>query len=197
VAVETTASFVKNVELPRNLPAGTYQATVSLLYEGQKTPAISQFQFTVERKIFGIFVGQFLGFGAATLGASIAFAAAGMFIAKRRRLNRLKLHDYSHVPKGERLFYEITSDIITQMRFRVGEKALELAKNIEGLSINDDGKILSITNDPAKIAALLILRYENSLGKRVSFAIRKQDQGITKQALPVEKGLVVIRKYSE
>lgn len=51
VAVETTASFVKMLQVPYYLVPGVYSVKVDLKYDGQTVPATSHFPFTVEKKI--------------------------------------------------------------------------------------------------------------------------------------------------
>ena len=120
VAVETTASFVKNIQIPLDLPSGEYIASSKITYEGQEVPATSKFEFTVERKIAGTFVSQFIFYGTVTILVGIAFAVLSRLII-RRRASRLALHEYSDVPKEERLFYEIISDMIMQMRYHIAD----------------------------------------------------------------------------
>jgi len=95
------------------------------------------------------------------------------------------------------------------MRQRVGDKAIDIAKSIEDLEIDENsGKVVRIKKSPAKIIALLILKYEKLLGEKVSFALPRPNprsgRGFgevsdkTKDYLAtVEKNLVVIRKYFE
>jgi hypothetical protein len=195
VAVETTASFVKNIQIPLDLPPGKYIASSKITYEGQEVPAISKFEFTVERKIAGIFVSQFILYGTVTILVGIAFAVLSKLIIKRRA-SRLNPHEYSDVPKEERLFYEIISDIIMQMRYRAGDRALEIAGNIEGLVIGkENGRVLKINKDPAEIVAVLILQYQNSFGKKMVFSPRESDKETKELLLPVEKNLDIIKKY--
>ena len=62
-----------------------------------------------------------------------------------------------------------------QMRDRVGDSALIIASNIDGLKIeNETGKVLSVTGRPGKIVADLVSEYEKLLGKKVSFSFRKE-----------------------
>lgn len=96
VAVETTASFIKILQIPQNTPLGNYTAQSSITYQGQKVPATASYQFTVERKIAGMFASQFLIYGAITLIVGIIFAIAGRIVKKNfaravlRRMNILK-----------------------------------------------------------------------------------------------------------
>lgn len=197
VAVETTAGFVKIIQIPHDLPSGRYTAVSKITYEGQKVPAVSEYQFNVEKKVVGIFLSQFIIYGSLTLLMSIAFAVASRLIIKRRRASRLTPYEYPNAPKHDRLFYELTSDTIMQMRYRVGEKAIALARNIDGLSIDENGRVLRISKNPARIIALLILRYENQLGEKISFALRKVDKKTKERLVPVDKNLVIVRKYFE
>lgn len=72
-----------------------------------------------------------------------------------------------------RTFYEILSDTIMDMRQRVGDQAIIIANSIDGLKIDpDSGKVLSISENPSKIIAELVSKYEVELGKKVSFLFR-------------------------
>jgi hypothetical protein len=60
-----------------------------------------------------------------------------------------------------------------QMRGRVGDQALEIASHIDGLKIDKEtGRVLDLTEPPAKIIATLVSEYEKLLGKKVSFSFR-------------------------
>ncbi|PCI21337.1 hypothetical protein COB64_00440 [Candidatus Wolfebacteria bacterium] len=196
VAVETTASFVKFIQIPKDFSSGSYVAASSIAHEGQEVPATSSFQFDVEKKFGGIFVSQLIIIGIITLAIGLAFAVVSRLILKKYRSSRFVPHDYSHILKDDRLFYEMISDTIMQMRHRVGDTAIDLASDIDGLTIDDNtGEVLKITKNPAKIIALLVLRYENELGEKVSFDLRKTDEETKARARPIDKNLVVVRKY--
>ena len=94
IAVETTASFTKVIQMPYNTLPGRYTARSSITHEGQKVLATSNYQFTVERKIAGIFVGQFVIYGILTLLFFIEFIIMNRLFVKRRRVNRLALDTY-------------------------------------------------------------------------------------------------------
>lgn len=200
VAVETTASFVKKLPIPVNTSPGAYTARTSILYPGQVAPATSQFGFTVERKIVGIFISQLLLYAGITLGVGILFGLVGRFLIHRIRRSRVKPYDYSDVSKEDRLYYELVSDTIMQMRLRVGDDALLMAKTITELEIDSEGKVLNITKNPAKIMALLVLLYEKNFGKRVTIFQRKHDgrpitSRDTQDLDTVNKNIDVVRKY--
>lgn len=198
VAVETTASFVKLIQIPLDMQPGKYTARSSIVYKDQVVPATAQFQFTVEKKIAGIFISQFIVYSVITLLVGTGFSVVSRMIIKKRRTGRLIPHDYSKVEKDERIFYEIISDTIGQMRFRAGDDALEIAQNIPGLKIDGEtGKVLDIERNPAKIIALLVLRYETLLGRKVSFAPRKKGQKAEEKLASAKKNVEVVRKYFE
>ena len=196
VAVETTASFIRNIQIPNGLPPGKYTAISNISYEGQEIPATSKFQFTVEKKIAGIFVSQLILYGIIILLVGVAFAIVSRLLIKHRQASRITPHEYPDVPKQDRLFYEIISDVIMQMHHHIGDKALEIARNIDGLVINkNNGRVLEINKDPAEIVALLLLQYEKNTGKKMSFAPRKIDEKTKSNLRPVEKNLNIIAKY--
>lgn len=175
VAVETTASFIKHVQIPSSVEPGTYIAKTSLVYQGQLAPATTQFSFTVERKILGIFQSDFLFYGSIAVIAGIALTFLGRFLVKHLRATRLTPLDYHDIPKNERIFYEILSDTIMQMRGHVGIDALLIAANIDGLKIDErTGRVLGFTKSPSKVIANLVSEYEEQLGKKVSFSLRRE-----------------------
>lgn len=174
VAVETTANFVKTIQIPFATMPGVYTAKTSITYEGQLVPATTQFPFTVERKILGLFQSDFFLYGGITLLSGIFMLLLGRELIKRRRATRFALFDYSEIPRDKRIFYEILSDTIASMRGRVGDDALLIASQISGLKINKEtGCVISITENPSKIIATLVVEYEKKLGKKVSFSFRK------------------------
>ncbi|HSE56805.1 MAG TPA: hypothetical protein VLB02_01840 [Candidatus Paceibacterota bacterium] len=175
VAVETTANFVKKIHIPVTTAPSSYTIQTAITYEGQLVSATAQLPFTVERKILGLFQSSFYRYSAiAAVAAGLAWLFGYLWI-RRRRNARLEPIDYSAIPRGERTFYEIISDTITQMRGRVGDEALTIAAQIPGLEIDhDSGRVLAITGPPAKIVATLVSEYETLLGKKVSFSFRKE-----------------------
>ncbi len=174
-AVETTASFIKSVQIPFATAPGVYTAKTSVTYPGHVDPATTQFSFTVERKILGVFQSDFFLYGGIAVIVSIFLVLFGHILVKRRRTSRFSPCDYSEISDCDRTFYEILSDTIMQMRGRVGDDALTIAANIPGLSIDrKTGRILSLTESPAKVIAVLVSEYEKRLGKKVSFSLRRE-----------------------
>jgi Putative transmembrane protein (Alph_Pro_TM) len=174
VAVETTASFVKNIPIPASTPPGQYKAESSIRYQGQVTPATSEFSFTVERKIFGLFQSDFYLYGGIALLVGIIVGIVSRFWIRRRRTTRLGPIDYSSVPSDTRVFYELISDTIMGMRQQVGDKALDIVRQMKGITIDDrTGRVLTITAKPSKVIAELVAEYEKALHKKVSFSFRK------------------------
>jgi hypothetical protein len=174
VAVVTTASFVRTIQIPANTPPGQYKAESSILYKGQVAPATSGFSFTVERKIFGLFQGDFYLYGGIMLLVAAIAAIVSRSWIHRRRSTRLEPIDYSDIPGDKRVFYELISDTVMGMRQQVGEKALEIVKQIKGITIDErTGRVLTLTEKPSKVIAELVSEYEQALGKKVSFSFRK------------------------
>ena len=176
VAVETTANFIKTLQIPYDAVPGRYVVRSSIQYEDQLTPATTEFPFTVERKIFGIFQGTFILYASVVLLLSLIFCLIALLILhRRRRETRSTPFDYSRIPRGERVFYELLSDTIGDMRQRVGDEALEIAKRVHGLVIDDKtGRVLKITREPSKVVAELVAGYERTLKKNVSFSFRRK-----------------------
>jgi len=56
---------------------------------------------------------------------------------------------------------------------RIGDEALAVASNIDGLKINKKtGRVISFSDSQSKVIATLVSRYEKVLGKKVSFMFR-------------------------
>lgn len=173
VAVETTASFVKTIQIPFETEPGIYIAKTFIIYEGQLVPATTEFSFRVERKILGLFQSAFILYGGITSLISVLMVFLGHALIKRQRRERSVPFDYSHVSHDVRTFYEILSDTIMGMRDRVGDDALIIASNIDGFKIDkENGRVLDITEPPSKVIAALVDEYEKLLGKKVSFSLR-------------------------
>jgi hypothetical protein len=196
VAVETTASFVKIIQIPYDLAPGTYIAESSIFYQGQNVPAIGNYQFTVESKIAGIFLSDFITYAIITILIGLIFAVVSRLIMKKRRPSRFSPQEYPEIPSADRIFYEIISDIIMQMHYRLGHKARNIVKNTSGLVVNQDGdRVLAIENSPAQIIAQLVAQYEKISGQKMSFVFQSPEPAAGTKQAKLDKKLVVIRKY--
>jgi hypothetical protein len=176
VAVETTASFVKRIQLPYTIEPGMYTLRSSLQYPYQEAPAVSSFLFKVEKKIGSFFVSDVILYGLIlVLLLFVGFGVMYVTISAGKK-SRVRLHDYSDKPKDQIIYYEMLSDTIMQMRLRVGDAAVDIATHIDGLIIDPKtGKILKITGEPSKIMALLVSGYDKIFGKKVSFSLRSDE----------------------
>jgi len=174
VAVETSSTFTRIAQIPFGSKPGNYVAKASIVYKGQSDPAVTQFPFVVEEKIFGLFKTDFYRYNIIFLPVSLFMLWVGYGMVKRRKLSRLSPFNYEKIDQDKRIYFEIISDTITEMRLRVGDRALEVASSIHGLKINKkSGEVLEITEQPFKVIALLVSGYENVLGQKVSFSFRK------------------------
>jgi len=174
VAVETTASFVKRIQLPYNLKTGSYTMITELNYSSQEQPAVSKFPFQVENKIGGFFKSDLIIYSSFVLLLVMGTILITYFLTHHKGIYKVVRNDYSHKSKEEVIYYEILNDVISQMRLRIGDTAIKIAQGIPNLEINSKtGAIINIKKDPAKIVALLIARYEALLGRPISFSIGK------------------------
>lgn len=174
VAVETTASFIKRIQLPYSLDPGYYTLVTVLHYPYQEQPAVSKFPFLVEKKFGGFFQSDLLLYGGLIAVVLLVVILITFLFSRGRRMYGVVHFDYSDKPKNEIIYYEILSDVIAQMRLRVGDKAIDMARDIPELEINDKtGMIMNIKKNPAKITALLISRYESLIGNPISFDLKK------------------------
>lgn len=175
VAVETTNNFVKNIQISSSAAPGIYTAKTSIIYQGQATPAATEFTFSVERKIFGLFQNEFFLYGGIMLVLGIVTVLIAYSLAKRHNSSRFNPINYSNIPHNDRVFYELISDTIIDMRRRVGDRALDIASSIEGLTIDKEtGRIVKLTRSPSRVIAELVSGYEKILGEKVSFSFREQ-----------------------
>ncbi len=172
VAVETTASFIKRIQLPPVVKQGQYALLSALSYPYQEDPAVSELSFTVENKVVGFFVSDLIIYFLSFILIIVALSFFIFNFTGWKQKHSVAFHDYSDKPKEQMIYYDILSDVLSQMRLRIGDSALEIAKDIPNLEINDkNGLIVNIEKDPAKIIALLIARYEKMSGQHISFSI--------------------------
>lgn len=195
VAVETTTSFVKDLIIPSFLSSGTYVVKTSITYPGQVDPAESQFQFQVERKVFGLFLGSFIFHALITVGVGILFGFGGRYLVHRIRISRIKPYTYMDVNQEDRVYYELISDAIMQMRFHEGDEALALARDIPELHIDEEGRVLKVEKNPAKIMALLLLLYERNFGHTIDAQI--QSKNVKRNKPQGEEVMEIINKNIE
>lgn len=175
VAVETTNNFIKTIQIPKDAASGIYTSKTSITYQGQQAPAITQFSFRVERKILGLFQNDFILYGVGTILLSVLIIVTGYNLVEHRLASRFDPIDYSNIPHKDRVFYELISDTVLSMKQKVGEQALEIASQIEGLTINKKtGRVVKLGQSPSKIVADLVTGYEKSLNHKVSFSFREQ-----------------------
>jgi len=171
VAVETTASFIKLIQLPSDLPLGLYRVWSSINYLGQEFPAISQFEFRVERKILGFFERQFWFLLLGLIFIVLAVSSV-IYVKHRHFLRHYVYHNCPDVPEKERIYYEILSSVLKEMRYHLGDKAIEIFQSVPGAKADlRTGRILSAGVNPAKTVALLVLEYEKRTGRKMSFSL--------------------------
>lgn len=162
VAVETTASFIKQVKIPPDLKPGKYFVLADMKYPQQKVPAVSRTPFSVEYKFLGFFLDQLLILATITIIGIIIVLLIVYFINKSRRIV-VSQFDYSKIPQQLRPYYELISDIILTMRLHLGDKAIKLANQVNGLEVAESGKVLLIKKEPMEIVTLLTLQCEKNL----------------------------------
>jgi hypothetical protein len=171
VAVETSASYLTHVQLPATMAPGLYSARISIIYNGQKVPATATQQFTVERKIFGIFESDFILDSLILLAVALVALLVGLVVRRYRRAGQFAAQEYPDVPKDVRVYFEIVSDAIQQMRYHEGDAALDIAAKIPGLSIDAaTGRVLAISADPAAVIAATVSEYEKAFGKKLNLS---------------------------
>lgn len=87
VVVGKTKNYLKYLQLPSDLPAGRYTLSSTVTYQGQKIVARSQFPFSVDQKIAGVFVRQLLIYGIlGVLGILLLAIIRGLIFQRRRTM---------------------------------------------------------------------------------------------------------------
>jgi len=174
VAVETTASFIKNIPIPPSTPPGNYTVSVRVVYDGQQVPATASYSFSVEQKMAGVFVSDLIVYlGFSVLGALILVLII-LLALKRRRASRVVVYDYSSVPKNERIYYEILGDAIQQMRSHQGDRAIEAIAHTPGLVVDGTtGRVVRITQEPSEVIAAVVATYRDAFGKNINLSFEE------------------------
>ena len=164
VAVQTTASFTRYLQIPESIPQGNYILKLDVSYAGQRFPAISEQTFIVEY--------QFLGYGLSKWYQALPFGFLPLllliFYYKRKQKDLNVQRDYSHIPDHERTNYEIIHDIVNSIHYHVGDKQIhEIAERIPGLTLNtSNSHIKEIKGPMENIVSQLIHEYEGITGKK-------------------------------
>ena len=142
-----------------------------------------------------MFVNNLIIYLVSILAIAIVSALIGKRYAKKRVVRNAPL-EYEKIPARERIFYEIASDIIAQIRYRIGGRALELAGAVQGLKIDErTGRVLAMTKDPAEVIAMLIYHYEKFLGTKIITTPEPLGKDMAAVLRPVNKNLSIIEKY--
>lgn len=193
--IETQTSFLDYIVVPKNAKAGVKELRVIVAdYQELNEEVFATFRVSKPESKTSV---RFFPIGFAFLVT--IFAILPVVLMRRRiRMGRLTPHEYSEIPQEKRIFYEIISDIIMQMRYHAGDKAIDMAEDINDLVVDaSSGRVLDIKKSPEKIIALLILKYEKMLGKKVNFMLRKPDGAAQDRLMAIDKNLIIVRKYFE
>jgi hypothetical protein len=163
VAVETTASFIKQIKIPPDLKPGRYFILADMKYPDQKVPAVSRMPFQIEYKYFVFFRDQLIILAAITFGGVALILLVAYLINKRRQVV-VSQFEYKNAPPQLKPYFELISDIILTMRLHLGDKAIVIANGIIGLKVADNGEVLALDKEPMEIVTLLTMQYEKNLG---------------------------------
>ena len=167
-AIETQASFIDYMVVPENVDMGLYTVRV-MIEDYENLHKETETTFTVVpnvnkvARLFGVLV--LFGITVVILLLIVQI----MYTRSRWKKMLYNRHDYSNIPQEKRVYYEMISGVIAQMRARVGRKSISLAQTIDGLTVSDQGRVDSINRDPSEILAELVHAYKRKFGKNVNF----------------------------
>lgn len=174
LAVLHSLIVVRDLPIPSSLLTGDYNLRIDLSYPGQTEPALSTFDITVEKKIFGFYYNQILAVLLTTL--ILSYLGYRMIDILNKRMSLTGAFSYLRVPKSKRIFFRIVGDIISQMSASLGSKAYLLASKVDGLQVDlGTGHVLDINKEPAYVISKLITAYELELGEKVKITSQKNE----------------------
>ena len=185
--VRTSEDFLAQISLPPTVAPGDYTVRITATYSGGKAPATATQAFTVEDKVLGFFASDFNQ-------GLIFFLAGALIVLLAALLNERRLHHrtyptfrYPQIPAEQRMYYEMLSDIIQQVRQQEGDRALELVADIPGLTIETaTGRVLSITGKPSAIIAAVVAGYEKKFDDTINLSLSGKDAGHAIVTRPLE-----------
>jgi len=188
-----TLKAVKTIQIPNTVAPGIYEATATFLYEEKPVANMLNFHFTVENKIAGVFVSQLMYSGVMLfLFCMVVTIAIYLFSFRRKKAST----DYSNISEPDREYYEIISDMLTQMHDSIGDKAYKMVEGIAGLTVDKtNGRIVTISKDPSEVASVLYIKYQNVFKKKLKIATRSHNKKTTDNALTIENNLGKFEKY--
>lgn len=168
VAVQTTASFIRNLQIPESVKSGVYYIDLTVQYKEQRFPAISRAQFNVKKSFLGFYVHDWLPSLVFLLIPFILF-----FVFKKRTTVISVSRDYSAVDISQRMYYEIIHDIIQSLHYHVGDREIsKIIKDIPGLVVNQDtSHIESLSGSIPVIIARLLEKYELTVGEKANIIL--------------------------
>jgi hypothetical protein len=171
VAVQTTASFIREIEIPSDFSPGTYYLELDVQYRDQKFPAVSKTQFSVVNPFLGLFIRDWQAIVLFVVSFSVIIFL--LWWARRRQPSDLS-RDYSHIPKDERIFYEIMHDVVQAIHFHVGDSSIqEIVENIDGLVLDDDlFHIKTVEGSVETVLSNLLKEYEDISGKKANIILQ-------------------------
>lgn len=174
VAVQTTASFIKNVYIPDDFKSDNYTINLVINYRDQEFSAISQAQFKVQKKYFGFFLSDWLR----ALPLLFLPFLIPFFLNFRKKEHDLLRPNYSHIPEDERTYYEIVHDIVASIHHHVGDRDMKkIVDSIPGLGLDVSNiYIEELEGSVVVIIARLVSAYEKIVGKKANIILKANYQ---------------------
>ena len=182
VAVETQASFLKTFSLPIDMSPGKYTLFSDIKNLDSTNIVTSTASFDISKPINGYNKSNPAPFYSKNifliLSILLFLILAWYFILSYKKNN---LSATSKIGNGKVGYKELIEAIIRNNRFFGGQKSIDLANRIKGLTVSYDGYVLKLEKREIEIMVTLIDLYRISIGQSSIKIARKSIENLLYQ----------------